>query len=550
MVRDLGKPKVLVCQHGARHRYAVPRMFEEAGMLVALYTDSSAHSFLGKCAARLGPKAPPVIRRLANRKISGIPVERIFSSDICMLDELGRRYTPSGGIDFSRRQQQRLSRKTKRWGLKGAEIVYTMQDEDLDFVRWAKDQGASSVVDVIISPVTEDILQQPYEEFPDWAIEQHERIIEQNKALWQESSQLADLLLCPSEWVAEGVRTLSPEASDKIRIVPYGCSIDYLDKSNQPVEGRVLFAGGDALRKGLHYLASAATRLKPSMPRLDIRIAGELPDQVISHAICKDLNFLGKLTSGQMKEEFLSADCFVLPSLSEGFAGVVAEAISAGCPVIVTRETGSPIVHEREGLIIPANDERTRKELFGDAALGILYSGTIGQAHVFEMFIELARRLRCDGASVAFCFAGRGNRYARLQAMVSPEDTNVRFADFCSLDELECRLNAADLHMISLRQGWEGSVVPSKFFGALAAGKPLLYDGSQSSDIGIWINQFDVGILLRNDSMDEAVQRLKQFVEDKTGLEDWKRHVMRIYQQEFSREQVLDKWNDVLMSLL
>ena len=356
MVRDIGKPKVLVCQHGARHRYAVPRMFEKAGMLAALYTDSSAHSFLGKCAGRLGSKAPPVITRLANRKISGIPVERIFSSDICMLDELARRYAPSGGIDFSRRQQQRLSRRMKRWGLQGADLVYTMQDEDLDFVRWIKEQGAGSIVDVIISPVTEDVLQRAYEAFPDWAVGEHERIIEQNKAQWQESSRLADLLLCPSEWVAEGVRALSPEASDKIRIVPYGCSIDYRGKSNQPVEGRVLFAGGDALRKGLHYLAGAATRLKPSMPRLDIRIAGDLSDRVTRHPICKDLNFLGKLTAEQMKEEFLSADCFVLPSLSEGFAGVVAEAISAGCPVIVTRETGSPVVHEREGLIIPAND--------------------------------------------------------------------------------------------------------------------------------------------------------------------------------------------------
>lgn len=356
MVRDVVKPKVLVCQHGARHRYAVPRMFEEAGMLTALYTDSSAHSFLGKCAGRLGSKAPSVIRRLANRKISGIPVERIFSSDICMLDELGRRYAPSSGMDFSRRQQQRLSHKMMRWGLRGADVVYTMQDEDLDFVRWAKDQGVSNVVDVIISPVTDDVLQMRYEEFPDWAVDEQKWIIEQNKAYWLEASRLADLLLCPSEWVAEGVRTLSPETSDKIRIVPYGCSIDYQGKSNQPVEGRVLFAGGDALRKGLHYLGSAAARLQPATPRLDIRIAGDLPGHVTNHAVCRNLNFLGKLTSEQMKEEFLSADCFVLPSLSEGFAGVVAEAISAGCPVIVTRETGSPIEHEREGLVIPSND--------------------------------------------------------------------------------------------------------------------------------------------------------------------------------------------------
>jgi glycosyltransferase involved in cell wall biosynthesis len=117
-----------------------------------------------------------------------------------------------------------------------------------------------------------------------------------------------------------------------------------------------LFAGGDALRKGLHYLGEAASLLKKEISELDVRVAGALPDKVTQHTICKDLHFLGKLTSEQMKEEYLSADCFVLPSLSEGFAGVVAEAIGAGCPVVVTKESGSPVVHEREGLVIPSKN--------------------------------------------------------------------------------------------------------------------------------------------------------------------------------------------------
>jgi glycosyltransferase involved in cell wall biosynthesis len=123
-----------------------------------------------------------------------------------------------------------------------------------------------------------------------------------------------------------------------------------------PVPGRVLFAGGDALRKGLHYLAQAASALQKKIPGLDVRIAGDLPELVTKHSICKNLHFLGQLTSEQMKEEYLTADFFVLPSLAEGFAGVVAEAIGAGCPVIVTQEAGSPIVHKREGLIVPSRD--------------------------------------------------------------------------------------------------------------------------------------------------------------------------------------------------
>jgi glycosyltransferase involved in cell wall biosynthesis len=92
------------------------------------------------------------------------------------------------------------------------------------------------------------------------------------------------------------------------------------------------------------------------MPELEVRVAGAMPAVVQNHPVCKDLNFLGQLGVVQMENEFLSADVLVLPALSEGFAGVVAEAIGAGCPVIVTKEAGSPIVHGREGLIVPSRD--------------------------------------------------------------------------------------------------------------------------------------------------------------------------------------------------
>lgn len=357
------KPQVLVCQQGARRRYAVPRILEQAGMLEALYTDSSAESFFGKCAGYLGRSAPASMRRLANRNPNGIPSNRICSSDCCMAIEIKRQFSGlSGSSNLLQLKDQRLSRKMKRWGLRGADIIYSMYDESLDFVRWAKSQGAKSVIDVYISPLTNDIVNREYSIFPDWGGEKDRTLLELKNILWRQAVELADLLICPSEWVAEGVRTLTPAAAGKIRIVPYGCSIDYQRRTNQPINGRVLFAGGYALRKGLHYLAQVATRLKTSIPEIDFRIAGMLPQEVVQHPICKDLNFRGKLTYKEMRREFLSADCFVLPSLSEGFAGVVAEAISAGCPVIVTGETGSPVVDGREGIVVPSRNVEVLEE--------------------------------------------------------------------------------------------------------------------------------------------------------------------------------------------
>jgi glycosyltransferase involved in cell wall biosynthesis len=351
------KPQVLVCQHGARRRYAIPRMLERAGMLAALYTDSSSESFFGKCAGRLGSVAPASFRRLANRKPYGIPINRNFSSDCCIILELRKQLAISPDkTNLVQSRYQRLSRKMMRWGLRNADFVYSMYDENLDFVRWAKEQGARSLVDVFISPATSRVMAEESELFPDWGVCNPNEDIDLADRLWKEVSDLADILICPSTWVAKGICEITPEAASKVRIVPYGCSIDFRGHVNQPIKGRVLFAGGNALRKGLRYLAEAATQLRSSIPELDVRIAGSLPLEIVDHPICKDLNFLGKLTSEQIKDEYLTADLFVLPSLSEGFAGVVAESIGAGCPVVVTEETGSPVIHEKEGLVVPSRD--------------------------------------------------------------------------------------------------------------------------------------------------------------------------------------------------
>ena len=69
----------------------------------------------------------------------------------------------------------------------------------------------------------------------------------------------------------------------------------------------------------------------------------------------------------------------------------------------------------------------------------------------------------------------------------------MRFAGFAPEAELEKRLTACDLHLVSLRPEWTGTVVPSKFFGALAAGRGVVFAGSPESAIARWIDEHQVG---------------------------------------------------------
>jgi colanic acid biosynthesis glycosyl transferase WcaI len=201
---------------------------------------------------------------------------------------------------------------------------------------------------------------------------------------------------------------------------------------------------------------------------------------------------------------------------------------------------------EPEGIAQP--DAEVREKLFGpQAGLGLLYSGTFGRAHTYEEFLALARLLR--ESNVRFCFAGRGNRADELKKAVTPEDGNVTFAGFAPEAELEKRLTACDLHLVSLRPEWTGTVVPSKFFGALAAGRGVLYAGSPDSAIARWVREFRVGWVLDPANLQQVAAELRELAANPAALAALRERCFAAYRTHFSKEHQLGLWDTELRSL-
>jgi glycosyltransferase involved in cell wall biosynthesis len=349
--------KVLVCQHGARHRYAVARILEEAGMLSRLYTDSSRYSPLGRLCRPLGPRLGGSIGRLSRREITGVPPEKIFSTDAVFWSDLfGLHHRGDHHIYRCYRRHKTLSRVMRRWGTGDADAVYMMYHENLDFVRYARGKGLKIVIDVFVHPMMDRIVNAECLRYPGWESPMDPGVLSFAECLIAEALELADVALCPSEWVAEGVRLLSPGDASKIRICPYGSSIDYEGRINEPVPGRIFYAGNCLLRKGLPDLARAADVLRGKYLRLDFRVAGITDPAVRRRPECWSLTFLGYLSHEQMQQEFLSADMFVLPTHAEGLASVMIEAIAAGCPIITTRCAGVALDDSVNGILIAPGD--------------------------------------------------------------------------------------------------------------------------------------------------------------------------------------------------
>lgn len=180
-------------------------------------------------------------------------------------------------------------------------------------------------------------------------------------------------------------------------------------------------------------------------------------------------------------------------------------------------------------------------------SLTVLYSGNLGAAHGYAAFLELARRMRAGSEPRAqFYFAVDGSRVGELRRALRPDDENVRIVSLRDESSLREALESADLHMVSLRPDWSGVVVPSKFFAALAVGRPVLYYGARTSDIAHWIEEYQVGFVLTDQNIDRVRKALMDLAGNPRALHAMQRRSHEVYHRVFSKSRRLAEWMRLL----
>lgn len=112
----------------------------------------------------------------------------------------------------------------------------------------------------------------------------------------------------------------------------------------------------------------------------------------------------------------------------------------------------------------------------------LVHAGNLGFYGEWDALLEAARTLAEEDPGIGLAFVGNGAQRTRLMAAAA-NLKNVRFLPFYPASKIASVMAAADAHVISVRQQLEGVVVPSKLYGILAAGKPILGFASEMSDV-------------------------------------------------------------------
>jgi glycosyltransferase involved in cell wall biosynthesis len=168
---------------------------------------------------------------------------------------------------------------------------------------------------------------------------------------------LADRIIYGSTFVGDGLRSLGVDAL-KCLVVPYGLETQRFHVKKIRTYGsglNLLFVGQIGLRKGVPYLLEALRLLNSN--QIHCRLVGNVDlDRKRLAEYSRWMEIIGPVPRTRILEMYHWADLFVFPSLCEGFALVLIEALACGLPIITTPNSGSVVRDGEDGFIVPIRD--------------------------------------------------------------------------------------------------------------------------------------------------------------------------------------------------
>lgn len=192
-----------------------------------------------------------------------------------------------------------------------------------------------------------------------------------------------------------------------------------------------------------------------------------------------------------------------------------------------------------------ANSAVRRDGEWGDKFV-VAYCGNLGLAHDLKTVLGAVRAMS-DDPTVHFAFIGGGRRRRELdQAVEAYELSNVTVLDYQPRDRLGETLSAGDVHLISMLDGAAGSIVPSKLYGIMAAGRPTIFIGPAMSEVARTLTENGCGFVLATGDVEGLVDRIGQLRSDRELAREMGSRARRAFLEHFERKGCCERLLEVL----
>lgn len=175
------------------------------------------------------------------------------------------------------------------------------------------------------------------------------------------------------------------------------------------------------------------------------------------------------------------------------------------------------------------------------------YSGNLGRAHEFDTVIAAAERLR-EQQRIVFLMIGGGKRFDELRSAVGARNLTAMFCfmPYQERQTLMYSLGVPDAHWLSLNPQLEGLIVPSKFYGIAAAGRPIIVVGDEGGELARLVQDHGCGAVIRPGDTDALVGLLLHLSSDPATVSELGARARRMLDTQFTRQKALARWCGLL----
>lgn len=172
----------------------------------------------------------------------------------------------------------------------------------------------------------------------------------------------------------------------------------------------------------------------------------------------------------------------------------------------------------------------------------VLHAGNLGFYGAWSTLLKAAEILRDENTGLVFIGDGANRKAMQSSVNGSP---NVRFLPFRPANEIPHVMAAGDLHIITVKRGLEGVVVPSKLYSTLAAGRPVLVVAPPECDAARIVRQNSCGTTADPDDPNAVAIAIRELRDDPRRLAEMGRRA-RETSEKYARVNELEKFARII----
>jgi len=202
--------------------------------------------------------------------------------------------------------------------------------------------------------------------------------------------------------------------------------------------------------------------------------------------------------------------------------------------------------------VIDEEDNYLKREWGLGGKFVILYSGNIGYLHEFDTIISAAEDIQNKGfKDIVFVFIGEGikKRYIKEKVREKGLD-NILFFPYQPREMLTHSLGVADVSLVTLEKGFEGMVVPSKVYGILASGRPVIAVVGGESEIVEIIREGKCGRVIKIGDYQALVDGIMDYYKDRGKCREDGLNGREYFEKNFDRKIATGKYIKVIEETL